>query len=84
MKDADYSSSFAKTNPHPIQIRLRIQENLYLQKGWSMRHLAEEMGVDYQTILFWNRGTSHPKLLRLLELARILKCPLDELIEKVV
>lgn len=64
-----------------IQLRIRIKENLYHSKGWTMRLLAEKLGVDYQTVLFWNRGETHPKLSSLVQLARLLQCPLDELVE---
>ncbi|MDX2084267.1 MAG: helix-turn-helix transcriptional regulator [Candidatus Melainabacteria bacterium] len=66
-----------------LPFRLRIHELLQKQrKGWSMKTLAEKLDVDHQTVLYWNQGRTYPRLPTLVQLARLLGCPLQDLLEE--
>lgn len=62
-------------------LRVRLTE-LSRQKGWTLRMLADVLGVDYQTVLYWNQGRSYPRLPTMLRLMQLLDCTIDELLDQ--
>lgn len=65
-----------------MSIRIRIAETVCQNNGWTMRQLAERVGVDHQTVMYWNQGRAFPRLPMLLRLCRLAGCTLDEIIER--
>lgn len=43
--------------------------------GWTVRELAQKMGVTYTTISFWENGQKQPRPANKNTLAKVLKCP---------
>jgi transcriptional regulator with XRE-family HTH domain len=62
-------------------MRMRITELACRQKGWTMKKLADAMGVEHQTVMYWNQGRAFPRLPMLIRLCRLLGCKLDDMIE---
>ncbi len=63
-----------------MQLRLRVAELALAHRGWTMRKVAERLGVDHQTVMYWNQGRTFPRLPMMLTLCRVLGCKLDELV----
>ncbi|MEB3287719.1 MAG: helix-turn-helix transcriptional regulator [Vampirovibrionales bacterium] len=63
-----------------MRIRLRLDTVARQNKGWNLRRLAHELGVDYQNVLNWNNGRSNPRLPLLIQMSRLLHCQIDHLI----
>jgi transcriptional regulator with XRE-family HTH domain len=61
-------------------MRLKIAHYARLRRGWNMRQVADALGVEHQTVLYWNQGRAYPRLLMLLKLLRELSCTLEELV----
>lgn len=61
-------------------IRVRLAEHAYA-KGLTLRRVAEILEVDYQTVLYWNRGKSLPKMRTLLYLCQLFGCEMEQLID---
>lgn len=49
------------------------------QTGLTQQGLAQALGVEQSTVSMWETGNSSPRADKLPELARILKCTIDEL-----
>ncbi len=62
-------------------MRLRIAELARLNKGWSMRKVAERLKMEHQTILYWNQGRTCPRVPTLMRLCRLLECTVEELLD---
>ena len=60
-------------------LRLRVAE-LSHTKGWTMRTVAEILGVDHQTVMYWNQGRSYPRLPTLIRLSQLLNTTIEDLI----
>lgn len=60
-------------------IRLDVQTIARRNKGLNMREVAE-LGLDHQTVMYWNQGRSYPRLPTLLQLCRLLECTVEDLI----
>lgn len=69
-----------RKDPFCMTTRLRVIE-LAHQHGLTLSDMADKMGVDYQTIQNWNSGRAFPPFIKAIELALLLNCVLDELIE---
>ena len=48
--------------------------------GLSQEELARRLGIDRSSVAKWESGCNTPRLAHLLELAKIFRCSLDELI----
>ena len=42
------------------------------RRGWSQRHLAKEIGVSSQAVLYWESGAKTPTVVHLRALSRVL------------
>jgi len=62
-------------------MRMRISELACEKKGWTMKQLADMMGVEHQTVMYWNQGRSFPRLPMLIRLCRLVGCTLDDIID---
>lgn len=51
-----------------------------LAAGLSVKQVAEAMGVNRVTVYFWEVGTCAPTVKRLIELAKLYGCTVDELL----
>ena len=49
-------------------------------KNFSQIQLASELGVSQQAVAKWEPGKSTPRTEKLIQLAKILNCTVDELI----
>ena len=49
------------------------------QAGLTQKELAEKMGVDQSAVSFWETGKRFPRGAKLLRLAEVLNCSIDEL-----
>jgi transcriptional regulator with XRE-family HTH domain len=63
-------------------VRIKVHESAKA-KGLSMREVATQLGVDHQTVLYWNQGRALPRLPMFLRLSVLLDCKLDTLLEAV-
>jgi transcriptional regulator with XRE-family HTH domain len=61
-------------------VRIKVHESAKA-KGLSMREVATQLGVDHQTVLYWNQGRALPRLPMFLRLSQLLDCKLDTLLE---
>lgn len=61
-------------------VRIKVHESAKA-KGFSMREVARQLGVDHQTVLYWNQGRALPRLPMFLKLSQLLDCKLDTLLE---
>lgn len=64
-----------------MDMRLKISEIAFKNKGWNMRKVAERLEVPHQTVLYWNQGRSTPRLRMLIRLCRLLECTLEDLVQ---
>ncbi len=49
-------------------------------KNYSQKYLAEKLGITQGAISQWEQGKSMPNTDKLIELSKILKCSIDELL----
>lgn len=59
----------------------RIREHR-LKRGLSQEDLARLVGVDRSTVAKWEVGTNYPRAERLLALASLFRCSLDDLLPR--
>lgn len=55
-------------------------KNARIKKNMTQMNLADEMGVSYQAVSNWERGTSMPDISKLPELCKILNISFEELV----
>jgi DNA-binding XRE family transcriptional regulator len=48
--------------------------------GMTQQELGEAIGVSYQTICMWERGTTHPRYCALVKLCTYFGCTIAELL----
>ncbi len=63
----------------------RLSENLKMlreQYGYTMKYVAEQIGIAYQSYQCYERGLTVPTLQNFIKLARLYDVSLDELIEE--
>lgn len=61
--------------------KLMLRE-LRLQKGLSQRKVADRLGVVPSAVAQWELGLNDPSLSNVVALAGLLRCSLDQLIER--
>ena len=59
----------------------RIRE-LRQEKQLSQEELARLLGVDRSSVARWETGSNNPRMEKLIALARIFGCSLDELVQE--
>lgn len=52
------------------------------QAGLLQRQLADKLGVDVSTVCKWESGENRPPTDRLLQLAEVFHCPIDDLFDR--
>ncbi len=57
----------------------RIQE-YRKQKKWTQEELAKRLGVERSAVAKWESGKSQPQAARLIALAEIFGCTIDEIL----
>lgn len=57
-------------------------KNARTKKNMTQMNLADEMGVSYQAVSNWERGSSMPDISKLPELCKILELSFEELVEE--
>lgn len=57
----------------------RLKE-LRMKRKWTQGQLAEKMGVTRTAVVKWETGKANPTTEKLIELARIFKCRVDNLL----
>lgn len=57
----------------------RLKE-LRVKKRWTQEQLAEKVGVTRTAVVKWETGKAYPTTENLIELARIFKCRVDNLL----
>ena len=57
----------------------RLKE-LRMERNWTQGQLAKKMGVTRTAVVKWESGKAYPTAEKLIELARIFKCPIDYLL----
>lgn len=63
----------------------RLSENLKMlreQYGYTMKYVADQLGIAYQSYQCYERGLTVPTLQNFIKLARLYDVSLDELIEE--
>lgn len=50
------------------------------EAGLTQQELGEKIGVSYQTICMWERGITHPRYGKLVELCKLFGCTIGELL----
>lgn len=61
-------------------LRIRLSE-LCRRRGISIKAMASQLGIEYQTAMYWNQGRAYPRLPMMFRLAQFFDCPFDLLIE---
>ena len=61
-------------------IKLTIKERRR-ELGMTQRELAEKMQVDQSSVANWETGTTGPHRNKLIRLAKVLDCSVEELLE---
>lgn len=51
------------------------------KRNKTQTELAKDLGVSQQAIAMWETGTNKPRANKLIQLARILGCTIDELLK---
>lgn len=62
---------------------MKFGENLYIlrkKEKMSQEKLAEKVGVSRQSVSKWETGESYPEMNRILELCKIFRCQLNDLV----
>lgn len=49
------------------------------KRNKTQTELAKDLGVSQQAVAMWEKGTNKPRADKLIQLARILGCTIDEL-----
>lgn len=62
-------------------MRLQIAQVARQKKNWSMRQVADRMGLDHQTVMYWNQGRAYPRFPSLIKLLELLECTLEQLLK---
>ena len=57
----------------------RIQE-YRKQRKWTQKELADRLGVERSAVAKWESGKSQPQAVRLVALAEIFGCTVDEIL----
>lgn len=60
---------------------MKIKEKR-VEKGLSQIELATEIGVSQSTVAGWETGSVYPRIDKLLAMAKLFGCTVDELINK--
>ena len=60
---------------------MRKLHNLRIQRGYTQKQLADLMQVDRSMIAKWENGINKPRADRLIQLAKIFHCSVDELLK---
>lgn len=66
---------------------MKFGENLYnlrIKKKLSQEKLAEKIGVSRQSVSKWENGSAYPEMNRILELCKIFKCNLNDLVNDTI
>lgn len=59
-------------------------KTLRKKMGFTQKELAKEMNVTQATVALWENNKSFPSTNKLIKLANVLNCSVDELLKKVV
>lgn len=59
-----------------------VVEDLIIKSGLKKRHIANEIGINENTLTNWMKNRSWPKLNQAVDLADILKCDVNDLYER--
>lgn len=51
-----------------------------MKRKWTQEQLAEKMGVTRTAVVKWETGKAYPTMEKLIELAHIFKCRVDDLL----
>lgn len=57
-------------------------ESARKKAGLTQKELAEKLGVDQSAVSFWEAGKHAPRGAKLLRLADVLNCSIDELFDR--
>ena len=57
-------------------------ESARKKAGLTQKGLAEKLGVDQSAVSFWETGKRAPRGAKLLRLADVLNCSIDELFDR--
>lgn len=60
---------------------LKLQK-IRVEKGYTLRSLAEEIGVNFSTISYWEQGIKKPRSGNKLKLEKVLETPSHILFEE--
>lgn len=55
---------------------------LRLKRNLLQSDIAEKMNIDRSTVAKWETGATHPRADKLPELAKILRCSMNQLMKK--
>jgi transcriptional regulator with XRE-family HTH domain len=61
-------------------MKLNIAHYAALRRGLNMRQIADALGIEHQTVMYWNQGRAHPRLPMVLRLLYELRCTFEELV----
>ena len=57
-------------------------KHIRIDSGMSQLQLAEKLDVDRSTVTKWETGVAMPRVDKLIELARVLCCTIDDLLSE--
>lgn len=59
----------------------KVMKTVRMKKGYSVRALADEIGVNYSSISLWENGKRKPRSANAIKLEKKLGRPLQELLK---
>lgn len=60
----------------------KVMKRVREKKGYSVRSLADEIGVNYSSISLWENGKRKPRNVNATKLENLLGMPLQELLKE--
>ena len=60
----------------------KVMKRVREKKGYSVRSLADEIGVNYSSISLWENGKRKPRNANAIKLEKTLDMPLQELLKE--
>lgn len=64
-----------------MEVRNISIKSVRVAKGLTQKDLAEKIGVNQSAVSLWEKGSTGPVFARLAEIAKVLECTVDELIQ---
>ena len=72
--------NMSREKEYLMSVYIRLKE-MRIKKGISQEELAEKLGINRTMIIHYEKGRNQPSLERTIQIAHILNCKLDDLVD---